>query len=138
MATVTSAPAPAYRRIVAGQSDVEATCRAATDLGRTSGLSDLAVAELQLICSELATNLLDHAGVGTVTLVEVVDGERRGVRVEAVDVGPGIGDLDLAMSEGYTTAGGLGQGLPLARRLATTFEIGSTPEGTQVVATKWS
>jgi serine/threonine-protein kinase RsbT len=131
-------PAPAYWRTVTGQADVEAACRAATDLGRTSGLSELAVAELQLICSELATNLLHHAGVGTVTLVEVVDGERRGVRVEAVDFGPGISDVGLAMTEGYTTAGGLGEGLPLARRLATTFEIGSTPEGTRVVATKWS
>jgi serine/threonine-protein kinase RsbT len=134
----TLTPAPAYRRTVTAQADVEAACRAATDLGRRSGLSTLAVAELQLVCSELATNLLDHAGGGTVSLAEVVDGERRGVRVEAVDFGPGIGDVDLAMTEGYTTAGGLGQGLPLARRLATTFEIASTPEGTRVVATKWS
>jgi serine/threonine-protein kinase RsbT len=138
MATVTSTPAPAYRRIVAGQSDVEAVCRAAKELGRSSGFSNLASAELHLICSELATNLLDHAGVGTVTLADVVDAERRGVLVEAVDFGPGIDDVGLAMTEGYTTAGGLGEGLPLARRLATTFEIESTPKGTRVVATKWS
>jgi serine/threonine-protein kinase RsbT len=116
---------------------VEAACRAATDLGRSSGLSELAAAELRLICSELATNLLNHAGGGILGIATVVEGEHRGVRVEAVDTGPGIDDVNLAMTEGYTSVGGLGQGLPLARRLATTFELDSTPQGTRVVATKW-
>ncbi|MEX0783748.1 MAG: ATP-binding protein [Dehalococcoidia bacterium] len=129
---------PDYLRPVTTQVDVEAVCRLTLDYARACDLSDLAAAELRLICSELATNLLDHAGGGTLSLAIAAERDRRGVRIEAVDAGPGIVDVDLAMTEGYSTSGGLGQGLPLVRRLASTFEIASTPQGTRVVATKWA
>lgn len=128
----------AYEFPIAARADVEAACRAATNCARACELTALAVAEVQLICSELATNMLVHAKEGTLRVAAVADETRRGVRIEAVDSGPGIADIGLALTEGYTTAGSLGQGLPLARRLATDFELQSTPEGTQVVATKWS
>jgi serine/threonine-protein kinase RsbT len=66
---------------------------------------------------------------------------RQRVRIWALtfdDKGPGIADLDLALTEGYTTGGGLGMGLSGARRLVTDFELRSKlGEGTQVIVTKW-
>ena len=126
-----------FCRRVTSRVDVEAARRAAAALGTASGLSDHATAELTLICSELATNLLDHGYDGIVSVTAFTAGQRTAVRIETEDRGPGIADLDLAMTEGYTTRGSLGQGLPLVRRLADEFEISSTAEGTRVVATKW-
>ena len=62
-----------------------------------------------------------------------------GVRVSFVDDGPGIGDLDLALTDGYTTGGGLGLGLSGARRLVDEFEIDTAVNaGTRVTIVKWS
>jgi len=64
--------------------------------------------------------------------------ERRGVELVAQDEGPGIADIPLALSEGYSTGGGLGCGLPGVQRLMDDFEINSTPGlGTRIVARKW-
>ena len=74
-------------------------------------------------------------------LVGVVHGEngRRGIRVVARDDGPGIEDLERALTDGYTTGGGLGLGLPGARRLVDEFAIRSAPgQGTTVTLVKWT
>ena len=64
---------------------------------------------------------------------------RRGVRVVARDDGPGIEDLERALTDGYTTGGGLGLGLPGARRLVDEFDIQTGPgEGTTVTLIKWA
>ena len=66
-------------------------------------------------------------------------GGRRGIRVVARDEGPGIDDIELALQDGYTSGGGLGLGLPGARRLVDEFDIESAPsEGTTVTLVKWS
>jgi serine/threonine-protein kinase RsbT len=55
------------------------------------------------------------------------------------DGGPGIPDLDLAMTEGWTSGDGLGLGLSGARRLVDEFELTSAPgTGTSVTVSKWS
>jgi len=90
--------------------------------------------------SEVARNITTYAVRGEVALAIVRDGEgRRGIRVIARDEGPGIADLDQAMQDGYTSGGGLGLGLPGARRLVDDFAIETAPgEGTTVTLVMWS
>ena len=90
--------------------------------------------------SEVARNITTYATRGVVTLSVVRDnGGRQGIRVVARDEGPGIADIERALQDGYTSGGGLGIGLPGARRLVDEFEIESAPsEGTTVTLVKWS
>jgi serine/threonine-protein kinase RsbT len=88
--------------------------------------------------SELARNAIQHGGGGHAVLEVVSDGIRRGLRLAFEDQGPGIADIQLAMRDGYSTAGGLGLGLSGAKRLSNEFAISSTPgSGTRVVITRW-
>ena len=88
--------------------------------------------------SELARNTLDYGGGGTVRLELLAEGARRGVRLTFEDRGPGIPDLGLALTDGYTTGGGLGMGLSGARRLSNEFEIESrVGEGTRIMIARW-
>ena len=88
--------------------------------------------------SELARNTVEHGGGGTARLELLVDGPRRGLRLTCEDRGPGIEDISLALKDGYTSRGGLGLGLPGARRLVNDFAIDSRPgEGTRVMITRW-
>ena len=88
--------------------------------------------------SELARNTLDYGGGGT-ALVEVLEnGARSGVRITFEDQGPGIPDIDLALTDGYTTGIGMGLGLSGAKRLSHEFELWSKPgEGTRVSILRW-
>jgi serine/threonine-protein kinase RsbT len=88
--------------------------------------------------SELARNTLDYGGGGTAA-IEVVENDRRGgLRVIFEDQGPGIGDVELALRDGYTTGGGLGLGLGGAKRLSHEFDISSKPgSGTRVSILRW-
>jgi serine/threonine-protein kinase RsbT len=90
--------------------------------------------------SEVARNITTYAERGEVLLELVRDGSgRRGIRVIARDDGPGIDDVERAMTDGFTTGGGLGLGLPGARRLVDEFEIETAPgEGTTVTLVKWT
>jgi serine/threonine-protein kinase RsbT len=90
--------------------------------------------------SELARNTLVHGGGGTAR-IEVVksDRGRSGVKIGFADDGPGIADLELALTDGWTSGNGLGLGLSGARRLVDEFELISEPgAGTNVVVIKWS
>jgi serine/threonine-protein kinase RsbT len=88
--------------------------------------------------SELARNTVKHGGGGVMTVDELRDGARRGVRVKFEDQGPGIADLSLAMTDGWTSGGGLGLGLTGSKRLSNEFEIESTlGSGTRVAIVRW-
>jgi serine/threonine-protein kinase RsbT len=88
--------------------------------------------------SELARNTMDHGGGGEVRFEQLEDGLRRGLRLTFEDRGQGISDVNLAMQDGYTTGGGLGMGLPGARRLVNEFALHSAPgQGTRVTITRW-
>ncbi|MBI1733912.1 MAG: ATP-binding protein [Candidatus Rokubacteria bacterium] len=88
--------------------------------------------------SELARNTLDHGGGGTASLEIVKAGARQGLRLRFEDKGPGIADLALAMTEGYSTGGGLGLGLSGARKLSNDFDATSTVgQGTRVTIVRW-
>jgi len=88
--------------------------------------------------SELARNTLHHGGGGSVLLDVVANGQRSGIRLVFEDQGPGILNLDLALTDGYTTGSGMGLGLGGARRLSHQFEIFSKPgQGTKVSILRW-
>ena len=89
--------------------------------------------------SEIARNIVLYARRGEIVFRAVNDGERKGLLVVARDEGPGIRDLERALQDGYSTSGGLGLGLPGARRLMDEFDIVSAPgQGTTVTMKKWS
>ncbi|MFJ1540681.1 ATP-binding protein [Micromonospora chalcea] len=95
--------------------------------------------KLVTAASELARNTLIYGGGGSAEVSTVSDGRRRGVRILFADEGPGIPDLDLALTDGYTTGGGLGLGLSGARRLVDDFDIQTAVgEGTRITVIKWS
>jgi serine/threonine-protein kinase RsbT len=89
--------------------------------------------------SELARNTLVYGGGGSVEVTIVDNGRRKGLQIVFDDSGPGIPDLELALTDGYTTGGGLGLGLSGARRLVDEFQIETSAEsGTRITVTKWS
>ena len=105
-------------------------------LAATLGLVDQT--KIVTAASELARNTLDYGGGGTVRIETFTDPPRRGVRLTFEDQGPGIPDLDRALTDGFTTGGGLGLGLSGARRLSNEFEIASRPgEGVRVMIARW-
>ncbi|PWI18019.1 anti-sigma regulatory factor [Streptomyces sp. Act143] len=94
--------------------------------------------KLVTAASELARNTLVHGGGGHVEITTLGNGARRGLRLSFVDNGPGIRDVDLALTDGYTTGGGLGMGLSGAKRLVQDFVLDTRPGlGTTVTITEW-
>lgn len=94
--------------------------------------------KLVTAASELARNTIKYGGGGEVHVICLSDALRQGVRLAFVDDGPGIADLALALTDGYTTGGGLGLGLSGAKRLVDEFDIDTRHgEGTTVVIVKW-
>ena len=88
--------------------------------------------------SELARNTLDYGLGGTARIETFTGTPKRGVRLTFEDKGPGIPNLDLALTDGYTTGGGLGLGLSGARRLCSDFDIHSVVgEGTRITIARW-
>jgi len=88
--------------------------------------------------SELARNAIDYGGGGVVLLEQLLEGARAGLRITFTDHGPGIPDLELAQTDGYSTGSGLGMGLGGSRRLVNELTIASSPgQGTVVTITRW-
>jgi serine/threonine-protein kinase RsbT len=88
--------------------------------------------------SELARNTLIYGGGGVLKWSLLSEGMRRGVRLTFEDHGPGIPNMELALTDGWTSGHGLGLGLTGTRRLVNEFEIESTVGvGTRVVITRW-
>lgn len=115
---------------------------AARQLGRRMadelGFSRSEQALIATAISELTRNIVNYAGQGMLEICEVLKGRRHGLRVVATDRGPGIVDLTLAMTDGFSTGQSLGLGLPGTRRMVDDFEIASTPgQGVTVTITKW-
>ncbi|HUS18374.1 MAG TPA: anti-sigma regulatory factor [Terriglobales bacterium] len=88
--------------------------------------------------SELARNTLQHGGGGSMIMSIEENGIRQGLRLTFEDKGPGIPDVEVAMRDGYTTAGGMGLGLSGSKRLMNQFEIETkVGEGTRVTVIRW-
>jgi serine/threonine-protein kinase RsbT len=117
--------------------DIVAARQAARELASRLGFSRTDLTLIATAVSEVARNIVRFAGQGEI-VIELLEQPRRGVRVVAMDTGPGIVDVEQALADGYSTYHGLGLGLPGARRLMDEFaimtEIG---RGTTVTMTKW-
>ena len=89
--------------------------------------------------SEIARNTLDYGRGGDVLLEILAEGARKAVRMTFTDQGPGIPDIAMALTDGYTTGHGMGLGMGGTRRLVDEFSVASkVQEGTTVTITKWS
>ncbi len=88
--------------------------------------------------SELARNTVVYGGGGEVHWELLADGMRKGLRLSFVDQGPGIPNIEQAMTDGWTSGAGLGMGLSGSKRLVNEFEIESQPgQGTRVTIARW-
>lgn len=88
--------------------------------------------------SEIAQNMVTHAGGGELRLEELHLEGAIGLELHAIDLGPGIAEPERALEDGYSSIGSLGLGLPGARRMVDEFELGANqPRGTHVRLRKW-
>jgi serine/threonine-protein kinase RsbT len=88
--------------------------------------------------SELSRNTVVHGGGGHMRWEILDQGLKRGLRLVFEDNGPGIPDLKLALTDGWTSGSGMGLGLPGSKRLVHEFDVQSTPgQGTSVSITRW-
>ncbi|HJZ46166.1 MAG TPA: anti-sigma regulatory factor [Roseiflexaceae bacterium] len=108
------------------------------EMASSLGFDDIDRTRIEIVILELTRNILVHAGEGELHLEKLEEDDRHGMAVVALDNGPGIADITLAMLDGYSTARTLGAGLPGVRRLMDDFTIESrVGAGTSVRAVKW-
>jgi serine/threonine-protein kinase RsbT len=127
------------RLVIRSDQDVVRVRQLVRTLAVSVKLSLVDQTKLVTAASELARNTLVYGGGGTAEAGKVDNGRRAGIRIVFSDEGPGIPDLDLALTDGYTTGGGMGLGLSGARRLVDEFDIQTGPgQGTTVTLVKWA
>jgi serine/threonine-protein kinase RsbT len=130
---------PSEVRIVV-KTDMDATrvVLQTVDQAKAAGFDDVAGRMIATAASELARNILHHAGNGEVRLRILSARGRHGIEIEARDQGPGIPDIERAMRDHFSTAGTLGLGLPGVQRLMDDVEVESeVGVGTSVTVRKF-
>jgi serine/threonine-protein kinase RsbT len=133
------APEQAERIAIESDADVVTARQRARALAVGLEMASTDQTLLATAISEIARNITAYAERGEIMIDVVHDGARRGIRVVAADDGPGIEDVEKALSDGYSTGSGLGLGLPGARRLVDEFAIETAPgQGTRVTLVKWT
>jgi len=121
------------------ESDIVAARRESRALGQKLGFSSGELTVIATAISEVARNIVVYAKAGEIHLSVVMANGRKALKVVAKDDGPGIANLERAMTDGYSSAGGLGLGLPGAKRLMDEFEIQSeVGKGTTITMKKWA
>lgn len=136
MSTIVTQTPEQFR--LGGEFDVVTVRRAVRTVMTELGFGLVDQTKMVTAASELARNALDYAGGGAVNMTRLADGGRVGLRLEFVDEGPGIDDLEQALTDGYSSGQGLGLGLGGARRLVNEFAIETQPGlGTTVTITRW-
>ena len=113
-------------------SDIVTARQACREMARKLGFGSADQTRLATAVSELARNALQHAGQGVCGVTNESDNKTAVIRVVVEDHGPGIADVGKALKPGFTTTGGLGMGLPGAKRLAHDFAIASQQGQTTV------
>ena len=118
--------------------DIVAVRKAVREASAAGGFGVTDVTRIVTSASELARNVYAYAGSGVMRWRLLNTNGRSGIELTFEDHGPGIADLDQAMTEGYTSGGGLGMGLPGSKRLMGEMEIESEAgKGTMVTVRKW-
>lgn len=127
--------------IVAEEADVVLAGRKAKSLLADTQFDESAVEEIVIAVHELASNIVNHAGEGSVAIATCTEQDRSGIEIRAHDSGPGIVDVDQAVVDGYSSTGSLGGGLGAVHRMMDDVVInsnGADGAGVEVVATRWS
>ncbi|GAA3487153.1 anti-sigma regulatory factor [Streptomyces cremeus] len=125
--------------LITTSGDVVKARQAVRTQAQRTGLSLVNQTKLVTAASELGRNTLLYGGGGRARIAVVAQGGRRGVWARFEDEGPGIADMDLALTDGWTSGNGMGLGLSGARRLVDEFEIESAAgRGTTVSVVKWA
>lgn len=120
------------------EADIVLARQAGRQLAAQLGFSTTDQTLIATAISEVARNIVVYAVHGEIVLTRAEDAGRIGIQVQAIDMGPGIDNKDLAMRDGYSTKNSLGLGLPGARRLMDDFELVSeVGRGTTVTMRKW-
>lgn len=122
---------------IAEQSQIGEARRQASDLCYRYGYDEAFVGKVSLVATEMATNLVKHAGQGLLLLrlLGAESGEAAGVEIISLDRGPGLSDPGQCMQDGYSATGSLGTGLGAVARLSHCFDIYSSPgQGTAVLS----
>jgi len=119
---------------VIDQSHCSQIRQAATDLARRLGFDEAEAGRVAIASSEIATNLIKHAGTGEVILRSLLEGPTAGVEILSLDRGPGMENVRRCLEDGYSTAGSPGTGLGAMARLSSLFDLYSLPgRGTAVL-----
>jgi len=133
-----SSVADQLRVEIASDVDVVQARQHGRELAAGAGFSTGDQTVIAAAISEVARNIQMYAKRGEISLSVVANGDQQGVVIVARDQGPGIPDVSRALQDGYSTSGGLGLGLPGARRLMDDFDIASVVgQGTTVTMRKW-
>jgi anti-sigma regulatory factor (Ser/Thr protein kinase) len=104
-----------------------------------SQMDAISCGALAVATTEMATNLVKHAGRGHILVQRLQQNSDCGLRITSVDKGPGIPDIARALSDGHSTAGSMGTGLGAIRRLSKKFDVYSVPgAGTVISAEFWN
>jgi serine/threonine-protein kinase RsbT len=127
-----------FRCAIAGEMDVRRAVLEATRRSQEAGFAEAPSRMIATAVSELVRNILKYAGSGEFKLRRVEGSGGAGVEIEVSDHGPGIADLEAAMSDHFSSGGTLGLGLPGVKRMMDEFSLESAPgQGTRVTARKW-
>lgn len=123
---------------LAAQEDVVTVRQGVRSLAVEIGLTLIDQTKIVTAASELARNTVIHGGGGKAILEIVKEGSRQGIRLAFEDQGPGIPDVERAMTDGFTSGGGLGLGLGGSKRLCSEFSIETqVGVGTRITVTRW-
>lgn len=125
-------PLPARQVQVRMANDIVMARRAARELCERLGFGKADQTRLATAVSELTRNVILYAGEGNCVIEDRSNATHRRIVVLVEDHGPGIPDLERALTDGYSSSGGLGAGLPGTRRLVDEFQIESAPGLTRV------
>lgn len=130
--------AQAKAAVIRSDLDIVIARTLARDTAKYLGFGAIDQARIATAVSELARNIFLYAGTGSITVREIERNGRKGIEIICEDQGPGIGNIDLVMQDGYSTSRGMGMGLPGARRLMDEFVINSQEGiGTTIICRKW-
>jgi anti-sigma regulatory factor (Ser/Thr protein kinase) len=112
--------------------------RKAVALAQSLAMDEIRCGEVAIAATEIATNLVKHAGRGYILLQQTGKTGGWGLRLIGVDKGPGIADVTVALRDGHSTADSLGTGLGAVKRLSDAFDVYTVPgAGTVVSAVFW-
>jgi serine/threonine-protein kinase RsbT len=124
---------------IAIEQDVVLARQTARKLAQECGMRLIDLTKMVTAVSELARNTMVYGGGGHMDWQILEDGIRTGLRITFRDEGPGIADLKLAMTDGWTSGSGMGLGLTGAKRLVEEFELDTAPgAGTRITITRWT